>query len=196
MHSILLQIPDQIDGFSRTEYLSVFIGFLYAAVASEFLIHWGKMFRNRNELTFSPELIAWSLLFFVAILVNWYNVWPHHKYIGKSFGNFVLAMLPVMIFYFLAIWLFPDLEKEADMNVQFQKNARWILLLFAGYFLSLIASDLLVDSRSLFSINNLLRFIAVIFSIISFARNTSRSRWLLFGIIIILFAFAIINSHD
>lgn len=179
---ILLQVPDIINGFSRTEYLSVFLGFLYAAVASEFLINWAKFLRMRMHVLKNAEQISWSLLLFCFLLINWYSVWPRMQFVANSFKDFVFTLVPIMLYYFLVVLVFTEEGEVAEQKKNFEKNSRLILLLLCGYTFLQLGYDIVMLGESPFSGVNLIRFAVVISGFFAFIKNTPVRRWIVFGI--------------
>src|SRR5688500_8980495 len=102
--------PDQINGFSRVEYLSVFLALLYAFAIAEFLTGWGKMLRQRESITFSTHHLIWTFVFFWGLVLNWYILWLRIVFIDKGFLYFILMLLPIILVFFSTVFLFPDFE--------------------------------------------------------------------------------------
>ena len=118
--------PEQIDGYSRIEYLSVFISFLYAFVISEFFVGWSRMVRSRSSMIFSFDHLVYSMIFFWILILNWYALWGRMPYLKGGFVYFLLTILPLVIAYLASIVLFPDLEKEKDLKVYFSSQMKII----------------------------------------------------------------------
>ena len=178
---IFLQIPDQIKGFSRTEYLSVFLGFLYAAVATEFLANWAKFFRHRLNVINNLEQVLWSFLLFSFLLINWFGAWTRMEFVANSFKDFVFTLVPVMLYYFMVVLVFPEKDNATSQKSLFEKNMPVILLFLCGYTFLQLGYDIAVAKQSLFTVSNLLRSAVVVAGIVAFIKNTAVARWALFA---------------
>src|SRR4051812_7211747 len=109
-------IPDQFNGFSRIEYLSVFVALLYGFVVAEYFLGWGKMFRKRESIIYSYEHIAWTIIFFLVIVMNYYSMWFRVAYLELGFFYYLLVFIPILIFYFASIYLFPEFDGEHELD--------------------------------------------------------------------------------
>ncbi|HVD97716.1 MAG TPA: hypothetical protein VNB90_05885 [Cytophagaceae bacterium] len=125
--------PDQVSGFSRVEYLSVFIALLYAFAVAEFFFGWTRMLRNRDGLTFSVDHLVFTGIYFWILLLNWYTLWMRIEYISKGFVFFTISIIPIMVNFLTAVFIFPDFDKVKDLNEYFDKNFNTIMILFAVY---------------------------------------------------------------
>ena len=121
-----LVFPDQFNGYTRIEYMSVFVSFLYALVVSEFFIGWTKMIKSRHKLLISVDHLIYSVLFFWILLLNWWSLWIRMSFLGNGFIYFVLIIIPLAFSYFVTTLMFPDLEKEPDMSTYFDRNFKII----------------------------------------------------------------------
>ena len=192
---IFLQVPEQIKGFSRTEYQCVFIGFLYAVVAAEFLLNWAKFLRQRIDIRKSYEQLLWSLILFSFFLINWYTSWPRMEFVANSFKDFIFIMLPVMFYYFLVILVFPEETDDDARMIAFAKNTRLLLILICGYTLLQLLYEVIILHDSPDSVTNLLRVAVVISGFFAILKDTVVRRWILFGIGCLTLVKAVITIH-
>jgi hypothetical protein len=125
--------PEQVSGFSRVEYLSVFIALLYAFAVAEFFFGWTRMMRNRDTLTFSVDHIAFTIIYFWILLLNWYTLWMRIEYISKGFIFFTISIVPIMVNFMTAVFIFPDFDKVKNLKEYYDNNFNNIIILFAVY---------------------------------------------------------------
>jgi hypothetical protein len=143
--------------FSYAEYLVVFATFIYGFVATQFLTGWSSMISRRKEIVISKEHLAWTLFSFILFIDIWWGSWKRTEKVVESIQYFYLSLLSPVIFYFLAIYLFPNLSKTdvADLrkylNSIFKKIVVVFLLLFFSFFLSSFAFGDLLSEDSLFN---------------------------------------------
>lgn len=166
-------IPNQFNGFSRIEYLSVFVALLYGFVVAEFFLGWSKMFRKREQILFSYEHIAWTTIFFFVIVLNYYTMWFRISYLEMGFFYYLLVFVPILIFYFAAIYLFPEFDgiTELDLKSYFIKSNKSIIALMSLYFtLNLIISTVFHEN-DVFATVNIIRFLYVVFGIAAYLHN-------------------------
>src|SRR4051812_10813211 len=122
--------PDQVSGFSRVEYLSVFVALLYAFAVAEFFFGWTRMLRNRDSLIFSVDHLVFTGIYFWILLLNWYTLWMRIEFIAKGFVFFVISIIPIMVNFVAAVFIFPDLDKEKNLKEYFDKSFNTIIVLF------------------------------------------------------------------
>ena len=163
--------PDQFNGYSRIEYLSVFISFLYALAISEFFVGWSRMVRNRSNLKFSTDHIIYTILFFWILIVNWYALWGRMPLLGSGFLYFILIIVPIALSYFAAVLMFPDLDKGADLQSYFDRNFKIIginlsLFLLINTLVGIwIKEDILFLATIGRSVNAVLIFVVALFDL-------------------------------
>ena len=175
-------IQDQINGFSRIEYLSIFITFLYAAATSEYLVGWGKILRNKKEFTAGVEYILWTITLFLVLIINWYAMWPRLAFPQKGFVYFAIVFAPIILFYFLSVSLFPDMNKTSDLKNHFESNSSLIILLFTIYMALQNIISIFLDGYSFFSFEILGRIGVIILGAIYIASKSRKWRYALLAI--------------
>jgi hypothetical protein len=131
-----MNFPDQINGFSRVEYLSVFVALLYAFSVAEFFFGWSRMLRNRDSIKFSVDHLIFTGINFWILIINWYTLWPRIEYLNKGFLYFIVTILPVIIIFLTSVFIFPDFDKVKDLKEYFEKHFNTIILFFAAFIIS------------------------------------------------------------
>lgn len=174
-------IPDQFNGFSRIEYLSVFVALLYGFVVAEFFLGWGKMFRKREQIIFSFEHIAWTTIFFFVIVLNYYSMWFRVSYLEMGFFYYLLVFVPILIFYFASIYLFPEFddEHELDLKAYFLKSNKGIILLMSIFFTLNVVISTAFHENELISVVNIMRSLYVVLGVAAILHNVLWMRLLL-----------------
>ncbi len=136
--------PEQISGFSRVEYLSVFVAILYSFAVAEFFFGWTRMLRNRESLTFSFNHIVFTVIYFWILLLNWYTLWMRIEFISRGFIFFIMTIIPITVNFLTVVFMFPDFEKVKDLKEYFEKNFNVIIILFAVYISMNVLSELYI----------------------------------------------------
>jgi hypothetical protein len=123
---------DNIDGFSFTEYLTIFVAFVYGSIASRFLTGWGIMISRLDKIIISKDHLIWTILTFGLFLDFWTGSWPREKFITININFFILSlMVPVSLFALTAV-LFPNIKNNdvIDLKAFFDSHKKIIYLLF------------------------------------------------------------------
>jgi hypothetical protein len=165
-------MPEEINGITFTAYLSGFINIIYALAATVYFTHWEKLFRDRRQYIFNPEHIAWSILFFISLILNWYTSWPRMEYLNKGFFEFIIVFFPIIIFYFISLRLFPNLDKEKNLDLYFSKNIRWIIGLYVLYFLIQNLTEYFLEDFAMLSPSIISRFVIILAGLVYLVLNT------------------------
>ncbi len=150
---------DTISGFSLTEYLTVFIAFIYGSIASRFLSGWGVMISKFDRITFSKEHIAWTLLMFGLLLDFWTGSWQRERYISMNINYFILSLALPLTFNVVAAVSFPILKsgEQIDLREFYQSNKKLIYVLMAGAIFTNACIANTMEENFLLSIGNLFR---------------------------------------
>lgn len=139
MEKFDVSFDSHVNGFARVEYLSVFVALLYAFAVAEYFVGWAKMLRNREEITFCPDHLSFTLIAFWILIINWYTLWSQIKYIDQGFFYFILTLVRIILTYLSSVFLFPDLDKHKDLKIYFDKNFKIITVLSIGFMVSTMA---------------------------------------------------------
>jgi len=152
-----------IDGFSLTEYLTVFIAFIYGIAASRFFSGWGMMITKFDRITFSKEHIAWTLLAFGLMMDFWTGSWERESYIALNINYFILSLTLPMIFFVVVAVSFPNVKngEQIDLKGFYQSHKKMIysLMACAIFFNAVIAN--IMEENYLLSNENFFRAIGI-----------------------------------
>jgi hypothetical protein len=160
---------DNIEGFSMTEYLTIFIAFVYGSVVSRFFSGWGTMISKFDQITFSKEHLAWTLLIFVLLLDFWTGSWPREKFITININYFLLTLFAPIAFFALTAVLFPTVRngQSIDLRLFFLSNKKIMFLLFGvTMFANAVTANMMEEN--LMGFENLFRLISIAFAIVAF----------------------------
>jgi len=168
-----------IDGFSLTEYLTVFIAFIYGVAASRFFSGWGIMIMKFNRITFSKEHIAWTLLAFGLLMDFWTGSWQRSSYIALNINYFILSLTLPMTFYAVVAVSFPYVRNDEHIDLkefyQSHKKIIYILMACAIFFNAVIAN--LMEESDLLGVENYFRMVAMILALLAgFSRKELMER--------------------
>lgn len=160
-------MPDVINGFTQTEYLTVFNAIIFGYVGAEYFQGWGALIRNRRIIKVSWTHLAWTVFSFLLFIQNWWGIWPRIKFINESLLYFMYSLVPILIFHLISVVLFPNFNKvdKLDMKVYFYENTRWLFSIFAVYFVITITSSFVYVDLGDVVLQNIIRSVGVILSI-------------------------------
>lgn len=153
-----------ISPFSKAEYLTIFIAFVYGYVANEFFKGWGRIIRGKDRSPICGFHLAWSLLVFGILIDFWWSSWERSEKLSSHIGYFSISLMPALIFYVVGVVLFPMKLGLRKFNTkEYFTN---IFPLFLGLMMLLFASNILTDliynKFYFFTTNNTFRIIAII----------------------------------
>lgn len=168
-----------IDGFSLTEYLTVFIAFIYGVAASRFFSGWGMMIMKFNRIAFSKEHIAWTLLAFGLLMDFWTGSWQRSSYIALNINYFILSLTLPMTFYAVVAVSFPYVRNDEHIDLkefyQSHKKIIYILMACAIFFNAVIAN--LMEENDLLGVENYFRIVAMVLALLAgFSRKQLMER--------------------
>jgi hypothetical protein len=158
-----------IDGFSLTEYLTVFIAFIYGFVASKFFSGWGMMITKFDRIRFSKEHIAWTLLAFGLLMDFWTGSWQRESYIALNINYFILSLTLPMSFYVVVAVSFPHVKNEEriDLRQFYHSHKKLIYVMMALAILcNGVIANLMEESDPLLS-ENFFRLIGIVLAILA-----------------------------
>ncbi|MEL7005089.1 MAG: hypothetical protein AAFN93_20470 [Bacteroidota bacterium] len=178
-------MPDVINGFTHTEYLTVFSAIIFGYVGSEYFQGWGALIRNRRIIKISWTHLAWTIFSFLLFIQNWWGIWPRIKYINESLFYFMYSLVPIFIFHIISVILFPNFDKidKLDLKEYFYDNTRWLFSIFAIYFVITITSSFVYVDLGNVLIQNIIRSIGVILAASAAYFNRNKTLHLIFLII-------------
>ncbi|UII34906.1 hypothetical protein LVD17_13925 [Fulvivirga ulvae] len=153
------KVPDIIEGFTHTEYLTVFSAIIFGYVGAEYFQGWGSIIKNRNHIRIYWQHLLWTIFAFIMFIQNWWGIWPRTAAINESIFFFIYSLIPIFLFYLISVILFPDFKKneEVDLKEYFYKNTRWLFSLFAVYFILTIISSFVYNDIGNVFIQNVIR---------------------------------------
>lgn len=180
------EMPEIIDGFTHTEYLTVFSAIIFGYVGAEYFQGWGALIRNRTKIKAYWQHTLWTIFAFTMFIQNWWGIWPRTEYIVENLFYFFYSLVPIFIFYIVSVLLFPDFKKDdvhTDMKDFFYANTRWLFGLFAIYFLFTISSSFVYQDIGNVDVQNYIRMFGVALAATAAYFNKNRVLHIIFLII-------------
>jgi hypothetical protein len=170
-----------IKGFSFTEYLTIFIAFIYGSIASRFFSGWGVIILKYDRITYSKEHLVWTILMFGLLLDFWVSTWERINYISLDFMFFVFSLSVPIAFYALTAVLFPVIKNNDKIDlVDFYLSHRKIIFILFGVTILTNAITANVIEHDLMHIRNIFRLIALLLTLVIYF---TRKRWVERGIL-------------
>jgi len=159
-------MPKFIDGFTHTEYLTVFSAIIFGYVGAEYFQGWGALIRNRSRIKAYWQHTLWTIFAFTMFIQNWWGIWPRTRFITLNLFYFFYSLVPIFIFYIVSVILFPDFNKQdksstVSMKDYFYSNTRWLFGLLAIYFLFTISSSFVYEDIGNVFVQNIIRSFGV-----------------------------------
>ncbi|MBL6444920.1 hypothetical protein JMN32_01275 [Fulvivirga sp. 29W222] len=153
------KVPNIIEGFTHTEYLTVFSAIIFGYVGAEYFQGWGSIIKNRDHIRIYWQHLLWTIFAFIMFIQNWWGIWPRTAAINESIFFFIYSLIPIFLFYLISVILFPDFKKheQVDLKDYFYKNTRWLFSLFAVYFVLTIISSFVYDDIGNVFVQNIIR---------------------------------------
>ena len=158
----------KIDGFSLTEYLTVFTAFIYGFVASRFFSGWGAMITKFDRIRFSKEHLAWTFLAFGLLMDFWTGSWQRESFISLNINYFILSLTLPLTFYIVVAVSFPNVKHEdrIDLREFYHSHKKFIYGLMAfAIFSNGIIANLMEESDFLHSNENFFRLIGIVLAL-------------------------------
>ncbi|MEM7107552.1 MAG: hypothetical protein AAF519_04945 [Bacteroidota bacterium] len=162
-------MPEVINGFTHTEYLTIFIAIIFGYVGAEYFMGWGAMIRNRAMIRIYWQHLMWTIFAFLVFIQNWWGIWPRTEVLTHNIYYFLYALLPIFIFHLISVVLFPDLKSNLKLNMKdhFYRSSRWFFALLSIYFISTIVSSFIYPDIGNVLVQNLIRFAGVILALLA-----------------------------
>ena len=156
-------MPEVIDGFTHTEYLTVFIAIIFGYVGAEYFVGWGSMIRNRAMIKIYWQHIMWTVFAFLVLIQNWWGIWPRTKVVNDNIYYFLYSLVPIFLFHLLSVVLFPNFTPNVSMDMKeyFYKNTRWFFALLSVYFITTIISSFVYPDIGNVLVQNAIRAMGV-----------------------------------
>ena len=166
------KMPNIIEGFTHTEYLTVFSAIIFGYVGAEYFQGWGAIIKNRRHLKSYWQHTLWTIFSFTLFIQNWWGIWPRTYLINESIFYFFYSLVPIFLFYLISVILFPDFNNvddsaTNDLKEYFYNNTRYLFGLFAIYFtLTIISSFVYADIGNVL-IQNIIRAVGVALALLA-----------------------------
>jgi hypothetical protein len=152
----------QIEGFSLTEYLTIFSAFIYGAVAARFFVGWGKLLRQTCS-TVNFEYVLWTIFAFGLLIDIWWGQWDREHQISESVWKFMLTLVTPTFFYFLGVVLLPvNGVRNSELSAFYHRNKRTFFTLFALIMVSNFLVANILEKAEWNSVTNVLRMCGIV----------------------------------
>lgn len=160
-------MPEVIDGFTHTEYLTVFVAIIFGYVGAEYFVGWGSMIRNRVIIRIYWQHLMWTVFAFLVLIQNWWGIWPRTRVINDNIYYFLYSLVPIFLFHLISVVLFPNFvqHEKTDMKEYFYRNSRWFFALLSAYFVSTIISSFVYPDMGNVLIQNIIRSMGVMLAL-------------------------------
>jgi hypothetical protein len=180
----LINFPDSINGFSQSEYLTIFWSLLFAFVVAEYVISCGKLIKYYKRISFYWEFIAWLIVLLFDFIITWYFNWLRMVYINENLFSFILLLLPSLSYFIIIVVFFPDFSnKKIDLRAHFDEIARLFFFLYSVYLLINIVVDFVLPVEDYFYA----RFSFFVFLAITITLTIKPNLWLRKIILVIFY---------
>jgi len=96
--------------FQLSDYLIIFLSILFGYAVSLFFSGWGALIKHSAYVKIYWVHLGWTILIFLDLIEVWWGLWPRREKLGKHIGYFFLALSYPIMYYLLAIIIFPDIS--------------------------------------------------------------------------------------
>lgn len=161
-------MPKIIEGFTHTEYLTVFSAIIFGYVGAEYFQGWGAIIKNRRRVKAYWQHTLWTIFAFTLFIQNWWGIWPRTRLINESIYYFFYSLVPIFLFYIISVILFPDFKvnkDKYDLKEYFYENTRYLFGLFSLYFVFTIISSFVYPDIGNVLVQNLIRGFGVLLAV-------------------------------
>ncbi len=158
-------MPKIIEGFTHTEYLTVFSAIIFGYVGAEYFQGWGAIIKNRRRVKAYWQHTLWTVFAFTLFIQNWWGIWPRTRLINENIYYFFYSLVPIFLFYIISVILFPDFKvnkDKYDLKEYFYENTRYLFGLFSLYFVFTIISSFVYPDMGNVLVQNLIRGFGVL----------------------------------
>lgn len=121
-------MSDQINGFTKIEFLVILISIAYGYCIVDILTNWARIIRKGIIYW---ETLLWSIILFLGICVLWYNSWDNIYFIELSSGYFIGTLIPPIGIFIMVSALFPDQDSAWNLEGAFLKSRKLFFLMYA-----------------------------------------------------------------
>jgi hypothetical protein len=158
----------EFNGFSFTEYLTVFITFIYGFVTWRFLEGWGLIIIHFKKLKIGYDYLPWTVMGFLLMLDIWWGSGAREAYLSVNILYFLLAMAVPILFYFFSSVIFPlELLRSGfvSLNHHYSQNKKALCVFFGMILVSNSVVANVMEETSFLSLENMFRFFGIVLSI-------------------------------
>jgi hypothetical protein len=118
---------------SQFEYLSVLVSLILGLGIAHLLLGVGGMIHRRREAKPDPIHLLWVGAVFWTLVLNWWVFFQSQSTEVWSFDYFLVVIVWAVLFFLLAVILFPpDVTEDQDYAEVFERNRGWFLGVFAA----------------------------------------------------------------
>lgn len=154
---------------STQEYYHVFESILYAAIVTQLLVGWFRMFANWSTIRTYWAHSLFTIQVFILVVDRYYRFQSMAHFEGVvSTGTFILyIVLAPAVFYILTLLLFPSKTEGTDFKDFMLKRLRPCLIAMLIYGIDITIRNLMISDHSWTSeipsfINNTIGIIIII----------------------------------
>ena len=127
---------EEVEGFSRAEYLFTFQSIIIGFVASSYFEGLGSIFKNRQKYYKSSLFLFFTILSFLLLIIFWWQSWFRSVEITRSISEYIKLLPYSLVFYALNVVLFENISKSThDLNQLYLRIHRKLFALLFCYFL-------------------------------------------------------------
>jgi hypothetical protein len=186
-------LSQQINGFSRIEYLAVFNAIIFGFIIAEFFMGWGNFMRYRSQIRFDSMPILWSFLTFLVSILIWWGTWTNNEFIGINIFYYYYSLVLPLLLYLVCVFLFPKINEgrseKDDFNLKsyFEKQAPIISLLYGLLFTAMILNSVIFQEYEFFHIKNYIKGGAALLAFGGIIIRKRNYYWLITGVMSLLF---------
>ncbi len=186
-------LSQQINGFSRIEYLAVFNAIIFGFIVAEFFMGWGNFMRYRSQIKFDFIPIFWSFLTFLVSILIWWGTWTNNKFIGINIFYYYYSLLLPLLLYLVCVFLFPKINETAtstkifDLKCYFEKQVPIISLLYGLLFTAMILNSVIFQEYEFFHLKNYIKGGAALLAFGGIFIKKRSYYWLITAVMFVLF---------
>jgi hypothetical protein len=125
---------------SEFEYLAVLVSLVLGLGLTHLLLGVARMIHRRGEFKFDAAHSLWVAATFWILILNWWVFFENRRFDGWSFELFLVVIIWAVLYFLLAVLLFPpDVSEGEDYSEIFERNRKWFLSIFVASGLADIA---------------------------------------------------------
>jgi hypothetical protein len=118
---------------SEFEYLTVVVSIILGLGITHLLSGIGRTIHRRAHTRLDAVHTIWTVVLFHVLVLNWWVFFQWREQAEWSFGTFLMVVVWAVIFYLMAVVLYPpDLTEREDFGEVFERNRSWFLGLFVA----------------------------------------------------------------